>query len=78
MVSGRWLVVVDVAPSTVRDAVDRALRDLGFIEVMPCVYRNAWGEPDTGKLRAALRQAKRRGVGRVAIVRVRPSSYAEL
>ena len=78
MVKGCWLVVVDVAPAPVRDAVDRALRDFGFVEVMPCVYRNAWGDPQPGKLRAALCRAKRRGVGRIFMARVRPSSIVDI
>ena len=71
-------MLVDVAPSTVRDAVDRALRDLGMVEVMPCVYRNCWGELARGKLVGAIRQAKRRGVGRVVVVQVRPSTLVEV
>lgn len=78
MVNGSWLVIVDVAPSTVRDAVDRALRDLGFVETLPCVYRNAWGEPDAAKLKVTLKSAKRRGVGRIAVARVRRSSCFEV
>jgi hypothetical protein len=78
MVTGRWIVILDVAPTRVRDAADRALRDLGFVEIMPCVYRNAWGDPPRDTLRATLRRAKRRGIGRIAIVRIRTDAYAEV
>jgi hypothetical protein len=78
MVNGRWLVLVDVAPATVRDSVDRALRDTGFVEVMPCVYRSRWMEPDLLRLKRALRQAKRKGVGRVAVGRLDAKGLLEI
>ena len=61
-----------------RDAVDRVLRDFGFVEVMRCAYRSAWGEPGAAKLRAALRKAKCRGVGGIVTARLRGVSYSEL
>lgn len=70
MVTDRWLVLVDVAPASVRDAVDRTLRNLGFVEILPCVYRSRWLEPELPKLRRALRHARRRGVGRIALARL--------
>lgn len=66
----RWLVVVDVAPAAVRDAVDRILRNQGFIEVLPCVYRSHWLDPKPSRLRRTLGQARRRGVGRIGVARL--------
>lgn len=70
MVNDDWLVLVDVAPSLVRDKVDRALRNLGFVETMPCVYRSHWLDPERPKLERVLRYARRRGVGRIGIARL--------
>ncbi len=70
MVGGTWLVVVDVAPSSVRDKVDRSLRNLGFIEILPCIYRSHWLDHERLKLERTLRHARRQGVGRIAIGRL--------
>lgn len=69
MVAGSWIVVVDIGPSAVRDRLDRALRNLGFIEVLPCVYRSHWLDPKRERLQRTLRSARRRSFGRVAIGR---------
>lgn len=76
--TGRWIVIVDVAPVAVRDAADRVLRDFGFVEIMPCVYRSAWGDPAAHELRVALRRVKRRGIGRIGLARIRANAYTEL
>lgn len=69
--TGRWLVLVDVAPATVRSRIERSLRDLGFVEVLPCAWESRWLVVEQKRLRAAIRGARRGGVGRVLIVRLR-------
>ena len=64
---GRWLVLVDVAPSSVHRTIDHALRDRAFIEILPCVYQSHWIEPDLPKLRRTLNHARRRGIGRIVL-----------
>lgn len=64
---GNWLVVVDVAPDSLRRRTDRTLRDLGFSEVFPCVYVSMWGSRSRRDLELTLRRiARARGNGRVA------------
>lgn len=70
MVTGRWLVLVDVAPVSVRDTVSRTLRDEGFVEILPCVYKSHWLEPELPRLKRVLRHARRRGAGRIGIARL--------
>lgn len=71
LLTGRWLVLVDLAAVTVREAVYRALRNLGVVEILPCVYRSKWLEPDLRQLQRILGQARRRGVGRLAVGRLK-------
>lgn len=70
MVEGAWLVIVDVAPCRVRDRIDRTLRNLGFVQVLPCIYRSRWLDPERSKIMAPLRAAVRQGVGRIAVARL--------
>ncbi|MCH7664327.1 MAG: hypothetical protein IH936_00140 [Acidobacteria bacterium] len=58
------------APARAQDAADRVLRNVGFVEILPYVYRSRWMEPDLPKLKRALRRARRRGVGQIAIARL--------
>lgn len=60
-----WVVVVDLAPVAVARRVERTLRDHGFSEVMPWVFITRFGEVDGDKLRAALKRARRGGVGNI-------------
>lgn len=66
----RWLVIVDVAPTGVYQAVDGTLRNLGFVEILPCVYQSRWLALELPRLKRELRRARRKGVGRVAIARL--------
>lgn len=68
--SSRWMVVVDVAPDKVRRKLDSTLRDLGFEEILPCVYTDRWTPPDRGALQRKLRPTLRGGVGRILICRL--------
>lgn len=70
MVERTWLVIVDVAPSAVRARVDRSLRNLGFVEILPCVYRSHWLDPVRLKLERTVRNARRHGIGRIVIARL--------
>jgi len=65
-----WLVVVDVAPDKVRRKLDRALRDLGFEEVLPCTYMDRWTPPTRALLLRRLRAHLRAGVGKVLVCRL--------
>lgn len=38
-------MVVDVAPAATYRQVERALRDLGFEEVLPCVFTDRFKPP---------------------------------
>jgi hypothetical protein len=67
---GGWLVLVDVAPVEARNRLDRALRDLGFFEVLPFVYTDRWGRPTLRTLRTRLARAFRGASGRVLALRV--------
>lgn len=66
---GKWVVVVDVAPKTTYGRVDRVLRDLGFEEVLPCVYTDSWKPPRRDALQRRIKTALRGGVGRVLVCR---------
>ena len=60
-----WVVVVDLAPKGATNRVNRALRDLGFTEVMPFVFISRFGLLDEGRLRSAIRRARKGAVGNV-------------
>ena len=66
---GNWVVVVDVAPHTHYRKVAGALRDLGFEEVLPCVFTDRWTAPRRDKLERHLKASVRGGVGRVLVCR---------
>ena len=66
---GNWVVVVDVAPRTAYRKVERALRDLGFEEVLPCVFTDRWTAPRRDKLERHIKAGVRGGVGRVLVCR---------
>lgn len=66
---GSWVVVVDVAPTSTYRKVEQALRDLGFEEVLPCVFTDRWRAPDRRVLDKRLTAAVRGGVGRVLVCR---------
>ncbi len=62
-----WLVVVDLAPPAVVERVVHALRDLGFVEVVPMVFRDEWLPIGRARLVRQLQGARRRGVGAVLV-----------
>jgi len=66
---GSWVVVVDVAPASTYRKVEQALRDLGFEEVLPCVFTDRWKAPSREALARRLGAAVRGGVGRVLVCR---------
>ncbi len=66
---GNWVVIVDVAPASTYRKVEQALRDLGFEEVLPCVFSDKWKPPRRDALDRRLKTAVRGGVGRVLVCR---------
>ena len=70
MTRSRWLIAVDVAPDRVRCKLDRALRDLGFEEVLPCIYMDRWTPPTRDVLQRKLKPVIRSGVGKVLVCRM--------
>ena len=66
---GHWVVIVDVAPATTYLRVEHALRDLGFEEVLPCVFTDRWKPPRKGDLEKRIRKVSKGGVGRVLVCR---------
>lgn len=66
---GHWVVIVDVAPASTYRKVERALRDMGFEELLPCVFTDRWTAPTRQAVNKCLGPALRGGVGRVLVCR---------
>jgi hypothetical protein len=66
---GDWVVVADVEAAATQQRVAGCLRDLGFGDILPCVFTDRWTPPRRDALERHLGRALRGGVGRVLVCR---------